>query len=437
MMRRALRSLLLGAALASAVSGCNASLESLGSNAHDNGGSAGSEAGGAGSAGLPSSLEPVPHSGGYYNAFASLINKQDPNEIHDKIEMAFQQLFHGNPDTEAIFQETAIGRATINDILHGDTRTEGIGLAMLITVALDHQEEFDELWRYAKENLRQKDGPATGYYQSKCGEDNPTQCFDVYGMQSFVLALMLANGLVASNQWPRTADLPYAGDAIALLDVMLNKERANGGVKMGIGSAFSADAHLVREEPALADAGYTTRSSLQMPAAYWYWAKATGNPFWNDAAQASHAFLHDAADPMTGLFPMRSYFDGTTVDGSPGYTEQAYRTQLNLALDALWGSATADQATVATHLLDFFYSQGITTYGGAFETNGIQTESNRAQALISVNGALAVAATGSAHRADFVQAVWDQPIPTGQNRYYEGLMYLTSLLILNAQLVVY
>jgi oligosaccharide reducing-end xylanase len=174
-----------------------------------------------------------------------------------------------------------------------------------------------------------------------------------------------------------------------------------------------------------------------MPAAYWYWTKATGNPFWNDVAQASHEFLHVAADPMTGLFPMRSYFDGTTVDGSLGYTEQAYRTQLNLALDALWGTADAEQATVATHLLDFFYGQGITTYGGAFDTNGTQTEANRAQALISVNGALAVAATGSAHRADFVQAVLDQTTPTGQNRYYEGLMYLMSMLILNGELQVY
>ena len=64
-------------------------------------------------------------------------------------------------------------------------------------------------------------------------------------------------------------------------------------------------------------------------------------------------------------------------------------------------------------------------------------ETNRAQALISVNGALAVAAPSNPNRTAFVQAVWDQPIPSGNNRYYEGLLYLMSMLILNGQMLVH
>ena len=99
-------------------------------------------------------------------------------------------------------------------------------------------------------------------------------------MQLFVLSLMFAH-----NRWGSTADLPYASDALALLDQLQNKEAHNGGVVMGIGSAFEAESHLVREEPTLANAGYTTRSALQMPAAYWYWGQATGNPFWSGCRQ--------------------------------------------------------------------------------------------------------------------------------------------------------
>jgi len=284
--------------------------------------------------------------------------------------------------------------------------------------------------------LLETEGPAKGYFNSHCGEDVAAPCFDVYGMQHFVLALMLANG-----RWRSSADMPYESDALTLLDALKNKELENGGVVKGIGNAFSSKDFLVREEPSLADAGFSTRSSLQMPAAYWYWAQATGDPFWNSAAQASHAFLLNAAakaaDPPTGLAPMRSYFDGTPVEGSDGYTEQGYRTQLNLALDALWGSASADQAALATRLLKFFYDQGITTYGRSFQTDGTPIETKPAQALAAVNGALAVAAPAYEHRAEFVQAVWDQTTPTGDNRYYVGLMYLTSLLILSGQLQVY
>jgi len=420
----ALRSALCSAALASALSGCSATIDSLGSDPSSNGGS-------AGTAGMPpTTLAPV-KAPSIVNTFNLVLGKSKAAG-EEKIERAFEQLFYGDA-TQVIYNPQGDSQAVIYDALHNDVRTEGIGLAMLITVELGRKDEFDRLWRYSK-TQKELQGPAEGYFNSSCGEDTAAPCFDVYGMQLFVLTLMFAH-----NLWGSTADLPYASDALALLDQLQNKEAHNGGVVMGIGSAFEAESHLVREEPTLANAGYTTRSSLEMPAAYWYWGQATGNPFWKAAASASHAHLVKAADADTGLWPMRSYFDGSPVEDSPGYTQQAYRTQLNLALDALWRSAEADpaQAKLASRVVDFFYGQGIDTYGRTFTTDGTPIETNRAQALISVNGALAVAAPSYPNRAAFVQAVWDQPIPSGNNRYYEGLLYLTSMLILNGQMLVH
>jgi len=437
-LRRALGSVLLGAALVGALGGCNATLDSLSSQKSEEAGGADSSAGTTGSTvgklAIPATLRPVTHSGTYYNAFSDLLGKDNP-EVSDKIEAAFQQLFHGDRDTQSIFIEGNTGPdlSSIYDVLHNkQIRTEGMGLAMLITVELDHQEEFDQLWRYSKTRQQETSGPEKGYFDSQCGEGEGTDCYDVYGMQYFALALMLAHG-----RWHSTPDMPYQADALALLDMFLNKEATNSGVVNGIGNAFSRDRFLVREEPTLADAGFTTRASLQMPAAYWYWAKATGMPFWNAAAKASHSLLVDAADPATGLWPMRSYFDGAPVEGSPGFTQQGYRTQLALALDALWGTASADQAELANRVLNFFDSQGIADYGGTFETDGTPVDTGRAQALVSVNGALAVAARSNPHRKAFVQEVWDQATPSGDNRYYEGLLYLVSMLILSGQLQVY
>jgi len=427
---RALGSVLLSAALMSVATGCSGTLDSLSADTGESGGSAGA----LGVAVVPTSLRPVTHSGDYYNAFADLLGKTQP-EISGKIEVAFQQLFHG-ADGESIYypDPKAPNRFFIADALHKDVRTEGIGLGMMIAVELeaDHKTEFDQLWRYSKANKQVTSGSAKGYFKSQCGEDTPSDCYDVYGMQLFALALMLADG-----RWHSSADMPYASDALALLDAFLNKEATNGGVVNGIGNAFSIEDHLVREEPTLADAGFTTRSSLQMPAAYWYWEKATGMPFWGSAAKASRALLVNAADPNTGLWPMRSYFDGAPVAGSPGFTQQAYRTQLNLALDALWGSASADQAELANRVLNFFSSEGIASYGSTFDTDGSPLDTSHAAALVSVNGALSVATASNANRKAFVQAVWDQPIPTGDYRYYEGLLYLMSMLILSGQMQVY
>jgi len=421
---RALRSVLLGAALTSALPGCGSStLDSLGNNAQNDE--------------VPASLRPVVHPAQKSSTFCDLLGGQ-ACDASAKVEAAFQQLFHGTQDQQRIFFEDQAGpgKSSIVDVLHQEVRAEGIGLAMLISVELNHKKEFDELWLFTKsaenKQLLVASGPAKGYISTLCGEGEGVPCYDVYAMQQMVLALMLANA-----RWGSTATYTYENDALSLLDVLKNKEAENGGVVSGIGSVFSPESYLVREDPELADAGFTTRSSLQMPAAYWYWGKATGMPFWDAAAEASRKLLVAAADPSTGLWPMRSYFDGALVDGSQGFTQQAYRTQLNLALDAAWGTATDDQARLADRVLDFFSSQGITTYGGTFETDGTPIDTGRAQALVSANGALAVAARTNPNRKAFVQAVWNQPTPTGDNRYYEGLLYLTSLVILSGQMQVY
>jgi len=413
--RAALGCLLLSAVLSSALSGCSSTLDSLG-------GDTASDAGSSGGDGVTRRTVTGPSN--YVNTFQVLLG-QDPNDINIKIELAFAQLFHPDPAdaaTQAIYYEQSDNQALIYDSLHTDVRTEGMGLAMLITVELDHQDEFDRLWRYSKAHLGGS-GSAKGYFTSFCDDDTATPCLDSYGMQQFVLALLLANG-----RWQQAdSDSSYAKDALALLDLLQH----------GIGGTFDAKTHLVREQPSLAPTDYT-RSSLEMPASYWYWWQATGNSFWNDAARDARAHLALAAHPLTGLWPTRSYFNGSTPAGSPGFTAQGYRTQLNLALDALWGTASADQSELASRVLDFFYGKGLDSYGKTFSVDGTSLDdSGRAQGLISVNGALAVAAPSNAHRTAFVQAVWDQPIPDGDFRYYDGLLYMMSMLVLSGRMQVY
>lgn len=417
--------MVLSAVLATALSGCSGTLDSLGKDPTE----------------LPTTFEAVTKPTNYPNTFSTLLKKSD-SDVSNKIGDAFDQLFlHGDPGTQVIYYPRGDDQAAILDILHGNVRTEGMGLAMLIAVELDKQDVFDRLWTFSKVWLRQDSGAAHGYFKSYCGEGTQgvagTFCYDVYGMQQFVLALMFADG-----RWHSTTVQPYASDALALLDVLQNKELENGGVKpiddggvmQDVGSAFDPTTHLVREEPTVAAAGYT-RSALEMPAAYELWAQATGNTFWSDAADAARAHVVAAADATTGLWPIRSFFDGSPVPDSSTFTQQAYRTHLNLALDALWGTETADETAVADRVLGFF-AQNPDTYGGTFALDGTPIDTSRAQALISANGALAVASSRS-DRTAFVNAVWAQAIPTGDNRYYDGLMYLMSLLVLSGQLRVW
>ncbi len=313
-------------------------------------------------------------------------------------------------------------------MLHGDIRTEGIGISVLVAVELDKQDEFDRLWAYAKAVLEQGPGPAQGYFMSVC--DDTTPCLDPYGMEQFVTAL-----LFASDRWDPTGAASYASDASRLLDLLQNKELENGGVVSGVTSVFDPTTQLVREQPAVAEAGYT-RSALEIPAMYELWAQAAGNAFWSGAATAARARLVAAADATTGLWPMRSYFDASPVVGFDTYSPQAYRTQLNLALDTVLGGATAAGGAEADRLLGFFTNQGEATYGKTFDLDGTVVDPSREQGLVAVNGALAITAS-RANRADFVNAVWAMPIPSSDVRYYDGVLYLVSLLVLGGQYRVY
>ena len=216
---------------------------------------------------------------------------------------------------------------------------------------------------------------------------------------------------------------------------MRNKETENGGVVSDVTSVFDPTTALVREQPTLETAGYT-RSSLQMPGAYELWAQASGDDFWARAASAARGNLLASSNASTGLWPMRNYFDGTAVSGSDTYRAQAYRTQLNLALDAAWGSASAAQTVLADRVLGFFTSQGLDTYGTAYTLDGTSLDPNHEPGQVSANGALAVAAT-RANRIAFVSAVWAQAIPSGPTRYYDGILYLMSVLVLSGQYRVY
>lgn len=393
---------------------CGSTLDSLGSDV---------AVGGADGA----TLAPVYGPSSYPNAFRTLLGKSDA-ETSTKVEDAFAQLFHGDASTEAIYFTTDDDQGYVKDVLHDDIRSEGIGAGMLIAVELDRREEFDRLWAYARAELHIETGAARGYFTSFCDEATP--CLDPYGMQLFCLSLIFAHG-----RWGSTPDTPYESGALALLDVLRNKERSNGGVVDGVTDVFDASTALVREEPTRRAAGYT-RSALEMPAAYQIFAQASGAPFWNDARDAARAHLIAAANASTGLWPTRSFFDGTPVPASTEFNAQGYRTQLNLAFDALWNGANTSRSQLADRLLGFFSAQGIDSYGRAYELDGTLLDPSREQGLIAVNGALALAGTRS-DRASFVNAVWEQAIPRGEIRYYDGMLYLLSVLALSGQLRVY
>jgi oligosaccharide reducing-end xylanase len=364
-----------------------------------------------------------------------LLGKSD-SEISTKITGAFEQLFHGDPSTEAIFVPAGSDKGYIVDSFHDDVRTEGIGLAMMITVSLDKRDEFDRLWRYTK-SIQVVDGAAQGYFPSVCNSPDTVSCYDPFGLQNIAMALLLARG-----RWRTTpGNIDYGSEAAALLDLVRNKEIYNCG---RVNGPFDAKSKLPYVEPTVASG--VSSPSIVMPAYYDLWYQATSDPFWQQAAAAARAYWKASAsasasgNPPTGLMPVRATFDGAPVPGFDTFSAQSHRTLLNMAIDGIWSGGQQPWLPwlidESNGLLQFFDGLGLATYGVEFSLDGKTIQSTHNGSLVAANGALALVATSDVRR-DFVSEVWNLTIPTGSTRYFAGIMQLAALVVMSGQMRVY
>lgn len=169
-----------------------------------------------------------------------------------------------------------------------------------------------------------------------------------------------------------------------------------------------------------------------MPGYYSVWAQVTGDPFYAQAAEQSRLFLKRVAHPKTGFLPVRVHFDGTPVEGWGDFAPEAYRALLNLAIDRIWGTPEPWQNQQIQAMLDFLMSQG-TSYGSAYSLDGKTVLIADHQPEIILVAAVAAAISNHPNKKDFINAAWDVQVPTGVSRYYAGMLYLMSNLILGGR----
>ena len=86
--------------------------------------------------------------GKYRNLFVEA--GHSPQEVKAKIDAAYQQLFHGDSQTQAVaFSAGSNSNGPLmylTDWNNHDVRTEGMSYGMMIAVQLDKKADFDAIW---------------------------------------------------------------------------------------------------------------------------------------------------------------------------------------------------------------------------------------------------------------------------------------------------
>ena len=371
-----------------------------------------------------------------------------PAQIDAKIDAAYRQLFHGDAQTQSVV--FAAGRnangplSYLTDWANHDVRTEGMSYGMMIAVQLDKKADFDALWNWARTYMYISDPkhPSYGYFSWSCKTDGTpneeTPAPD--GEEYFAMSL-----LFAANRWGNGQGIyNYQAAADELLHAMRHREQKTGMTRFGprtVGAEVNEQAKMILFVPSVMEHPFTD-PSYHLPAFYELWARwgaVEDRAFWAQAAEASRAFFVKTTDAQTGLAPDYANFDGTprvtkfAQSGDFGY--DAWRTASNWSVDWSWWHKAPQEQVLSDRIQAFFLSQGIDTYGPVYRLDGTPlgatkglTHEDHPTGLVGTNAVASLAATDRKRAALFVNALWASPVPQGTGRYYDGMLYLMSLM---------
>jgi oligosaccharide reducing-end xylanase len=375
----------------------------------------------------------------YRNLFLEAGHPQ--NEISAKIQAAFQQLFHGDQETQTVYYpagQNANGPlAYLSDINNRDVRSEGMSYGMMIAVQMDKKAEFDALWNWSKTYMYQSSPthPSSGYFSWSMKVDGTPNSESPApdGEEYWTMALYFASG-----RWGNGKGIyDYRAEADRLLDTMKNRKIIDGPTNRGPetgGPEFHPEHKMVRFTPNLRRPDHTD-PSYHLPAFYELWARwgpKADRPFWAAAAKVSRDYFQKATHPVTALAPNYANYDGTPVAGFGGKNENfgpdAWRTAANWAVDWSWWAADPRERELSDKIQVFFQSEGIDGYGSMYTLDGKTLGGSHSTALVATNAVASLAATNGERAAKFVDALWKADIPSGRYRYYDGMWYLMGLL---------
>lgn len=370
-----------------------------------------SDAGGAGTGGSGESCSPPSV---YRNLFVELLGKTAA-EVDAKLEAIADQLFRGDAN-QTIYYELGDDQGYILDVANNDVRSEGQSYGMTFAVQMDMKTEFDKLWNYAAQCMRQQDGMfAWQMNPGSCTARSTSHAPD--GEEYFAMALMLA-----SRRWGDSGAVDYGSEARKVLSAMLAPRPAGEFVR----------------DPALVTFGpYQEYSdpSYVLPLFYSEWAcfDTSNSAFWTQAVTDGRAHLRAAAHPRTGLIPGLTNLDGTPYGTQYDYFNwDAQRVPMNVMMDFNLTGGDEWQATWAGTLSAFWVSEGLDSYGSTYELDGTGKSGMHNSAMTAMNAMLAFALSDE-EGLPFVERAWNAGIPSGSQRYYDGSLYMLAMLHLSGK----
>jgi oligosaccharide reducing-end xylanase len=178
-----------------------------------------------------------------------------------------------------------------------------------------------------------------------------------------------------------------------------------------------------------------TDASYQLPAFYELWARwgpAEDRAFWAQAADVSRELFVRVTGADTGLAPDRSNLDMSPMAGRDGqpvpFSYDSWRTVSNWSVDYSWWHKDPQQPVLSDRVQKFLFDQGIHDFPDRYTLAGKPLSMRHSPGMVAAAAVGGLAATPGAVSKAFLQELWTMPVPVGEQRYFDGMLYLMSLM---------
>jgi hypothetical protein len=116
----------------------------------------------------------------------------------------------------------------------------------------------------------------------------------------------------------------------------------------------------------------------------------------------------------------------------------AWRCIMNMAVDYAWFKSSEVEVSLVNKIHNFFNGKGVESYGGLYKLDGTTLNNNNdhSAGLVACNAGGALASNQSV-AWDFIDDFFNQAIPSGKYRYYDGLLYFMNFLHLSGNFKIY
>jgi oligosaccharide reducing-end xylanase len=239
--------------------------------------------------------------------------------------------------------------------------------------------------------------------------------------------------VIPDHPWPSPNNTAREREAAASGKRAPTFRFPRGPHEVSVGPMVDEDHFMIRFVPELAI--NNTDASYHLPAFYelWSrWAPPEERAFWAKAADVSRDLLSRITGPETGLTPERNNFDETAIvsrDGTPTpFSYDSWRSVSNWSVDYSWWHKDDREAVLSDRIQKFLAGQGIDKFADQYTLEGKPLSTRHSVGMLSTTAVGSLAASAGPNSKAFVDALWNTPVPSGEQRYFDGMLYLMSMM---------